>query len=247
MWLKNGDPVSSRGWACFWFYLALAFWKAAGWALASMIAFGLVEAYTGQPPTEEQIIVMLAVFAGGLCLSVAIGVAAVASALRGKGESVNPSPHAGAMWRVLRAMGNVPGYFIGNPGRGYRGINHAIFIVATSTALPLIVGGVGLLRPGARWGRLKDDFGLPEIVSLIALLSGSSLAIPAYGVVAKRVIARTPAECWAPARLQPTRWGLGVFFLKGSTSPMPKGSGQGVKERVTIRSSNRPWTPCTVY
>ena len=39
LWLKNVDPVAARGWVCFWFYLATAFWKAAAWACATVLIF----------------------------------------------------------------------------------------------------------------------------------------------------------------------------------------------------------------
>lgn len=84
LWLKSADPVASRGWACFWFYLATAFWRAAAWACGVILGFLVLAIWTGRPPSDREVMVELCTLVGGVFLSTAAGIVAITFALSGK-------------------------------------------------------------------------------------------------------------------------------------------------------------------
>jgi hypothetical protein len=193
LWLKSVDPVLARAWACFWFYLATAFWKAAAWALATVFLFVVVAIVAGQPPGEEEIIMEFFVLGGGICLSTAIGILALASALRG---GVRVWVHSNVRERChsdFSQLGRIGGFYVGPLGHGF---NHAVFVVATSLAVPVVGFGTALLIWSAAGARPNDAPLIPTLLGFLILFPGSLLAIPAYAIIARRVIAKTPAECW---------------------------------------------------
>ena len=198
LWLKRVDPVAARGRACFWFYLATAFWKAAAWAFAVVLIFGAIEAFAGQPPPDEELIIEGCIMAGGVCLSTAVGIVAVGSALRGR---VRVWVHANIRDNCngdFNRVGDAGGYFIGNARAFYHGFNHAIFIVGTSVAVPIVVCATALLAWSTARGQPPDA---GTWLELLGLFASFPVAVVVYAVVADRIIARTPAECWPPGTL----------------------------------------------
>jgi len=195
LWLKSVDPVANRAWACLWFYLAAAFWRAAAWACVTIMIFVVVEIYTGQPPTEEEIMVELSVLVGSVCLSTAVGLVALTSALRGRVRVwVQPNVREKCYDDFAR-LSSLGGHYVGGPDRGF---NHAIFILATSLVVPILGSGTAILIWSTLLGQPPDAGALPELLGFFLLFPGSLLAIPAYVAIAKRIIAKTPADCWPP-------------------------------------------------
>jgi hypothetical protein len=195
-WLKTVDPVSRRAWACFWFYLATACWKAAACAFVTIVIFGVIENFVGQPVPMDAVIAELQVMLCGVVLSVIVGIAAVVSALRGK---VRVWVHPGVREQChgdFNRLAEIRGPFFGNPRKHPHGFNHAVLIVITSVAFPPLVAGTALIicelailafRPG------PHVFG---IAGLLLMGVGALASIPAYSFLASRIVARTPAECW---------------------------------------------------
>jgi hypothetical protein len=198
LWLKRVDPLAARGWACFWFYLATAFWRAAAWALATVFFFVIVALIAGQPPGEEEIMMEFFVLAGGICLSAAVGLVALASAFLGKVRVwVQPM-----IWERCHAdftrLWSLRGFYAGGPERAF---NYAVFVIATSLAAPVVGFGTVLLIWSMAGARPNDPPMIPTILGLFLLFPGSLLVIPAYAIIASRIVARTPAECWPPETL----------------------------------------------
>ena len=142
-WLKSVDPVPRRARACFWFYLATACWKAAAYAFVTIIIFGVVENFAGQPVPMDEVIAELQVMLCGVVLSVIVGIAAVVSALRRKVRVwVHPSVREQCRGDFNR-LGEIRGSVFFNPYKLPHGFNHAVFIVITAVAFPPLVRGDG--------------------------------------------------------------------------------------------------------
>ncbi len=203
-WLLRADPSRPRGWVCFWFYTATAFWKAAIWALVGLLILGASEAVTGQPPTEEQIAAQGITMFLAMGLSSLVGIIGVASAIRNKVRVwVHPSVWGRCGGEFAR-LGGLRGYFLGDRGTFYRGFNHAIFVVAAS----LLVSTTGIPVAFCIWSEMANApaGGGPTIaegLALIVAFVGPFAMIPVYAVLSHRVIARTPAECWPLSTIYP--------------------------------------------
>ena len=204
IWLKRADSVAARGRACFWFYLATAFWKAAAWAFAVILIVIAIESFLGQPPPDTELIMEGFIMAGGVCLSTLVGIVAVGSALHG---SVRVWVHANIRNNCnadFNRVGDPGGYYMGNPRTFCNGFNHAIFIVATSIGVPIVVGATALLAWITARGQPPDAGTWVETLGIFALFP---VAVVVYAIVADRIIARTPAECWPPRTTIPAESG----------------------------------------
>ena len=193
LWLRRVDPVAARGWACFWFYLAAAFWKAAVGALATFFILFAIEDFTGQPPSEKEVMVEGLVMACGICLSSTIGIIAVASALRGGVRAwVHPNVREkchGDFARLARIGVSPPGIL----RRFYRTFNEGACVVLVSLLSPAAAVATGVLI----WITIDRPCGAaPNLVADFLPLWGALIMLPVYKLLAPRVVARRPAECW---------------------------------------------------
>ncbi len=198
LWLKSADPVASRGWACFWFYLATAFWRAAAWACGVILGFLVLAIWTGRPPSDREVMVELCTLVGGVFLSTAAGIVAITFALSGKVSVwVQPDVREQCCGDFVR-LGDTGGYYVGGRNRGF---NHAIFIVATSLFVPVFGCAASLLAWSTAIGQPPDAGALLELMGFFLIFPGSFVTIPVYAIIAGRIVARTPMECWLPGTL----------------------------------------------
>lgn len=193
-WLLGADPCRRRARTCFVFYVAAAFWKAAAAALLTIVLFAVVETLTGLLPNANEIQAIACVLLLGFLLNTLTGFVAVCTALFcGVRVWVHPDLHT-----MLHAdLGLVSGL---NPR--WSGVNHAIFVVATAMAFPLLVFGFILLciLP------LDKDHVAIESLSVIPLssaflLGGAIAMVACYVWLSSRIIARTPQDCWPETML----------------------------------------------
>jgi hypothetical protein len=183
-WLKRVDPAAARRRACFWFYLATACWKTAAWATFTILIFAGIEEFTGRPPTEDEIAVTLITLFSGVVLCTAVGMIAIAGAIRGKVRVwVHPNVR-----EMCGGDFNRLGYC--DPHR--RRFNYAIFVTGTSLAtLPAATGMVilGLCNPAI----------VPAAIGLFLVAAAPYGMIVVYALLSSRIIAQSPAECWPPS------------------------------------------------
>jgi len=197
-WLRSIDPVSRRAWACFWFYLAAACWKASAYAFATIVILGVIENLAGQPVPMDEAIAELQVMSCSVVLSTIVGILAVALAVRGKVRVwVHPSVREKCGGDFSR-LGEIRGWYTGNPGTFYGGFNHAIFILIAAVFFPLPLAGTVLFVCKSMILPFRPALDAFDILVVCSILIGPLVAIPAYVFLTSRIIARTPTECWTP-------------------------------------------------
>jgi hypothetical protein len=207
LWLKAVDPVASRGRACLWFYMGAACWRAAGWAFVTGLIFVEAARLFGQPPPEKELMVELLIFAACVCLTSVLGLLAVASALRGMVRVwVNPSIRERCGGDFAR-LGDIAGLYIPQLGAYHGGINHAVFVVALSLVVPVAIAATAFLI----WSTINQprDQALTLQVLLTTFLPfmASLATIPVCIIISRKVVAKTPADCWPPRRPIPAESG----------------------------------------
>ncbi len=176
LWTLRVDQHDIRRVICFVFYLATSCWHAAAASFASVLVFVGVAMLTGGEPTIECFTATMLTLVAGLTIAMMLVLAASFCALAtGVRVWINPK---------LKDM--VEGDFR-NVERlpAYPGFNHAVFVLSTSVALPVLA---------------LCCYSLAVIVSptltLAALTIGPAVAIVAYWILSSRMIAHHPSECW---------------------------------------------------
>lgn len=189
-WLRWNDPWPQRSKTFFWFYLAAGGCKAAGASFFVLAFFVFAAGLFGHDMTLELFSRTILVFMVGAAISTFLGIMGLVQATR-RNIRVFVIPNlvylcGGTQDGVERVAGT------------YLGINHAIYVVATSIFFPL--GVLGALLAG--WGFSAHVLGggiVPQVSSIIGLLMlmpGMLLAIPVYVYFSHRVVAQSPMECW---------------------------------------------------
>jgi hypothetical protein len=188
-WLRRMDPDRRRGVACFWWYITFALWKVAVMAVLAALLIGFITtAIEGPPkpavrprPVSPVILGVAVAMAVGFGLSLLTSYVALWSALRG-GVRVwlGPAPHHARTER----------YWPPSEGK----VNFAFYVTFTTMVLsiPLLCTLFGSVI----------TFCTPWLGpwSAFLLLTGTLLSIGgiivAFSVIARRVVARAPLECW---------------------------------------------------
>ncbi len=174
-WIVREDYHPSRRVICFAFYLATACWHAAAVAFASLLTFVCLTILTGSEPTMETFVATMFTIVGGAALATILGLgASISAALAGVRVWVNPKLRK-LTHDDLRNVATLP---------NYPAFNHAVFVLATSVALPILATCCYLLT-----------INVSGTVTLVALTLGPLTAIVGYYLVSSRMIAKHPAEC----------------------------------------------------
>jgi hypothetical protein len=190
LWLLQVDPCRPHARICFAFYVATACWKAAAAAFMAIILFIVAAANFGFQPNMDEIAATMLVMFGGIVLNTLLGVVAIYAALRHK-IRVWVHPHLRtAVHGDLRLTDRL--------GPLQIGFNHAIFVVATALAFPLVVVAalsIAIFTVGMNRNQVET---VPVMVFEFVLLFGGPIAlIPCYAWLSSRIIARSPLECWS--------------------------------------------------
>lgn len=176
IWILRTDERRGRGRICAAFCLAVAFWKAAAVAFISVLAFIAMLYVFGDDPDMDRFAATMLMLAGGVTVTAVIGLAAsVAAATIHIRVWIHPRLREMTDDK-LRALEELPL----RPG-----FNHAVFVLATSLAVPPLA---------------ICAFCLIEFVSmqftLAILFFGPFLAVTGYMWLSSRILATHPAECW---------------------------------------------------
>jgi hypothetical protein len=184
-WLRRVDPDRLRGQTCFWSYLTYGLWKVAVMATVAMIAVGFLSSIFDRLPRQPQgkngispvLDGALAAAAMGFCLSLPTAYIAIWSAWRnGVRVWLGQAPRRARLERFWP------------PQHG--GINAAPFVGLT--ILIMTVAGITLVSilGAIIWANAGGI-----LVLFLGMLT--ALLIPSVlRSVSKRVIARSPQECW---------------------------------------------------
>jgi hypothetical protein len=189
-WLLRSDPMKGRARTCFWFYLAAAFWAATAFALLGIPSLMVIEAFSGKPPSEEQIAATMLTVIASILSTAITGIVAIVLAVR-NGTRVWVHP---GIRDVCRGDFNRLMSFC----LCYMGLNRAMFVVVLSLFFPVVIMGTGLLI----WAACDDAAAVRTTVTTIVgfgiLLGGPLAMIPVYAFFSSRIIAKTPSDCWPP-------------------------------------------------
>jgi hypothetical protein len=176
LWILQSDHRRSRARICFAFCIATAFWQAAAAALGSVIVFVIVAHFTGNAPNMNRFAATMLQLSSGVALTTVVGLAAsIAAATANIRVWVHPMLREIAH-DDLTTIVDLP---------AHRYFNHAVFVLATSLACPVV----------ASCGFLLIDFKSGLFTSVV-LTVGPFLACVGYVWLASRIIATHPAECW---------------------------------------------------
>jgi hypothetical protein len=195
LWILNRDTNRTRARVCFAFYLAAAFWKAAATAFVSAFGLAVVQGFTGEPPTSEEIAATMLTLAGGVSLNTLIGLGAIFAAVkfhirvwvhpRIQIPCFDSEPETACESESTRAQ-----------DLRQFGFNHAVFVVATAITLPVVALGCGTLA-GLLTGEAADQVSPVTMMIGAGILIGGTVAlIPFYGWLSSRIVAGNPQECW---------------------------------------------------
>lgn len=175
-WTFRADYRRLRAVICFAFYLATACWHAAAAAFGSVLLFVVLAMLFGDEPTMDVFAATMLMLVIGLVFATIVGLAAsTAAAITSVRLWVNPKLRDmvdGDLARVIELPAD-PGF------------NHAVFVLATSLALPVLAASGYLIAVViAGW------------LTLAVLTVGPLLALTSYFWLSSRIIATHPAECW---------------------------------------------------
>jgi len=190
LWIVRVDPLRRRAWTCFSFYLAVACWKAAATALASIVLLALLAARFGVQPNENEIIASLLTLVAGLVLNSLIALVAVVAALCCR---VRVCVRANLRTTTLNDLSRAAE--IGPSSRTPFSLE--FIVVATAMILPLIIFGIMLLMICLGNGNAAVPPKGFTVVFAIATMFGVPLsAVPIVGWLCSRVVAKSPQDCW---------------------------------------------------
>ncbi len=186
-WLRRVDPDRRRGSTCFWCYLTFALWKVAVMATLAMILLGTVDTWLwgnrraagGNNPSP--IMAGIAAATGvGLGLSSLTTYVALWSALRnGVRIWLGVAPHRARTGRFWP------------PQHGK--VNFAPLVAFTNLLMTVTAILCLFIALALAW-QPRRPAGIVCLATLLLSLVGSILV--AFPVLASRLFARTPLECW---------------------------------------------------
>ena len=176
IWVLHSDQNVSRARICSAFCIATAFWQAAAAAFVAVIVFVIVVRLSGKAPDLQQFGATMISLTCGVALTTIVGLmAAIAAAVAGIRVWVHPRLREMVHDALEKATDLRPHLYF----------NHAIFVLATSIASPVVLL-CGLMILDFRSG----------LFTAVVLTAGPLLAIAIYSWLSLRIIATHPAECW---------------------------------------------------
>ena len=177
IWLVRVDRPRSRGVICSLFCAATGCWKIAASSLLSVVCMVVCFRFADVAPNMDRFAVVMTALAAGVVLTSALGLLASFAALA-VGLRVWVHPALPDLLDTARAW---PTARSGPPK-----FNHAVFVLATSLAVPVVsCGGFVLLQPGSVVRGLSI-FGITMF-----------LVIVTYRWLAARILAEHPLACWS--------------------------------------------------
>ncbi len=199
-WLRRSDPDGSRSSACWIFYLATGCWKGAAAALATIGLFVVIVVLTGQNPDMEEFVVTMITLICGVCLCTVAGVLAIRTALKRQIRVwVHPRLYDFLDTNLSQTT---------KRGRPWYGVNHAIFVVATTLFFPYLATVTGMLIVVAGNAGARDADITAGLILTGLLVAGPLALLPVYIWLSSRVIAQSPHECWPEGLLTSRSAGL---------------------------------------
>lgn len=186
--LSRGCRIRAKALWCF--YLADALWLAAASAFLTLIALVIISDVMGIQPDMTRFATVMLTIAGGVSLTTAIGFYATYYAWR---YSIRVWIHP-KTYQWTGGNETKLSQLVFQPAR----LNHGVFILGTSLALPgLIVGTallIALIGGGERLNPVVD--GIAIAVMLLFFVVVPLLSIVAYIAIAGFVLATNPSDCW---------------------------------------------------
>jgi hypothetical protein len=186
-WLGRVDPDRRRGATCFWWYLAFGLWKIAVMATLTMILLGLLGALLNGPPPAAGNNNPSPVFAGamaaaavGFVFSSLVTFVAVGYALRnGVRVWLGVAPYRARRQRFWP------------PHHGK--VNFAPYVAFTTLILSIWAVVLAVIVLACAW-QPRDAFTI--VCLLLGTIALIAFLVMAFPLLARRLFARTPLECW---------------------------------------------------
>jgi hypothetical protein len=176
LWILRSDQSLSRARVCCAFCIATAFWQSAATAFVSVIVFAIAANLTGNAPDMQRFAATMITLTGGVGLTTVVGLgASTAAKMAGIRVWVHPRLREMVNDQLEKAVDLPP----------HRYFNHAVFVIATSFAFPILSLCCALLV----------DF-RSGIFTAAVMIVGPLLAFVSYSWLASRIVATHPAECW---------------------------------------------------
>ena len=188
-WIRNNDPNGNRAKACSWFLIATGCWNALATGLISLAAWAAVVIITEQPPSESQVMACIFAIAAATLATCLIGYWAAWKAWSARVRVwVHPKLHRIARYD-LSNLRNQPLH----PPRS----NHAVFVLAISLCLPILVAGFVWMVYLAGVPVPDEEKAFANACGLASLTVGPIIGISLLVVLSSRLLAGSPAECWS--------------------------------------------------
>jgi hypothetical protein len=195
LWILRKDPSRRRAWTCFAFYTAVASWKAAAVALATLFIFFVVSQLCGVPVNDNEFIATLLAFAAGLLLSSLICIAAVVAALRCK---VRVYYHAHLRSTVHGELTNAARIRLRKHRFSLGRLVIGSLIVLPLLALPFVL--MCMMMENKAMHRafiaLGRNLGAAAVLLVTVALPWSGIYLAQW--LCLRVVADSPGQCWPP-------------------------------------------------
>jgi hypothetical protein len=193
-WLRRIDPERGRGWACFWIHLAWGLLKIMLTGLCMLIGLFVVAVFTrlprgapGGPGFLPVILGAVSACAGGFAASMLVSYLAFWCAWRSGarlwlGKTTDRARRA-RVWPSLYSI--------------CWGANEADGLLLLVSALTL-VAFAGLTTVAGAWLGRQAGLALPGVMLFAGagILAGSVVLLRATRRLQRRIIARTPFDCW---------------------------------------------------
>lgn len=189
-WLLHRDPNGNRRRVCFMFYVAAAFWQAAGIAFASFLLLMLFGNLLGIPPNAQRGEAFIVIILVGVLTTSLLGVIAAVFAWLCKIRVwVHPRIQAWCRedFELLKQVRFAIAKF-----------NYATFVLAAGLQLPvLLVGTMVMILATAK----PDRFNAAESSLSLAIMTVFYILLPIAMLclqfwISGRIVASQPADCW---------------------------------------------------
>ncbi|MBI3462560.1 MAG: hypothetical protein HY000_05790 [Planctomycetes bacterium] len=199
VWLRRFDVDRFRGRACSWFYLAAGLWRIALTATAASIVIAILQGVLAIQQNQGVGAVLWDVFgAVGLESLFAFGLAALTTFIAvGSAFRCRVKVWLDRQVNVARRKRVWPPERWGT-NRAKTLLTATLIPVVTLLVLGLVVGSIFALE-GFRAPQRDPPAWVIVIVVVLQLLltvSGALFVLVVREIVSRRVVARTPAECW---------------------------------------------------
>jgi hypothetical protein len=188
-WIRQNDSDANRATACFRYQIATGCWTAFWSSIAAFLIIGLASEFAGHSPSTSQIGAAVLTMAAAAFATSLIGLWAFGTTLK-NGVRVWAHPK---LLRLAAYNFSKLSTLVVPPAT----CNHAIYVTATSLALPA-------MALGTAWMIYSATTAPPDQVDVIAFAGGMLLlvgwpvlSIGALALLSHRLFADSPADCWS--------------------------------------------------